>query len=317
LSAPLLEARKLTKHFPAHGTRYVRAVDGIDLIINPGETLGLVGESGCGKSTAARLLLGLIPPTSGSVIFEGSDIAELARREGHRWRRRAQLIFQDPFASLDPRMQAADSVAEPLVVQRILGRKEARNAAIALLQRVGLDASAARCFPHEFSGGQRQRIAIARAIATRPKLIVCDEPVSSLDLSVRAQIVNLLFELQEELGLAYLFIAHDLDLVRRVSSRVAVMYLGKIIEQSAAETFFEDPRHPYSKALLAASPRAGRRGLPEALEGEPPSAVEVPSGCRFHPRCRIARHPVCSEIEPSLTGPNGHSAACHFAWETQ
>jgi len=320
MSELLLEACSLVKHFPSRGGRArdqrpVRAVDGVGLTVRRRETVGLVGESGSGKSTVGRLLLRLLEPTSGEVRFQGLNLASASPSELRKARRDMQMIFQDPFASLDPRMRAADIVAEPLLVQGLARKREAREQAVAMLERVGLDSFLADRYPHEFSGGQRQRIAIARALATRPKFVVCDEPVSALDLSVRAQIVNLLFDLQEEYGLAYILIAHDLDLVCRVSDRVAVMYLGKIVELTSAEALVGNARHPYSKALLAAVPKVGLHSLPEVLEGEPPSAVDIPPGCRFHPRCPIAKA-VCSQLEPELAGPSQeHVAACHFAWD--
>lgn len=313
----LLETKNLVKHFPIRGDngkhRVLKAVDGVDLTIAPGETLGLVGESGCGKSTVGRVILRLIEPTSGTVTFDGHDVISLDPDSLRKLRRDMQLIFQDPFASLDPRMTAGSIVAEPLLVQKVISQKQVRDAAVELLRTVGLDAEYIDRYPHEFSGGQRQRLAIARAVALKPKFVVADEPVSALDLSVRAQIVNLLSDLQEQFGLAYLFIAHDLELVRRVSDRIAVMYLGKIVEISSAEEFHRDPRHPYTKALLAASLKAEPGAPLTPLEGEPPSPVDIPSGCRFRARCPIAGD-VCAEKEPELMGANNHLAGCHYAW---
>jgi oligopeptide transport system ATP-binding protein len=320
--APLLAAENLEKHYPVRDgvflpreTGRVRAVDGVSFAIAQGETLGLVGESGCGKSTVGRLALNLAAPTGGRVLFEGVDLGRADRAAMRTLRRRMQIVFQDPMASLNPRMRVEDIILEPLYVQgerpgRALGERAAE-----LLRLVGLSPDHARRYPHEFSGGQRQRIGIARAIAPNPKLIVCDEAVSALDVSVQAQIVNLLQDLQRDLGVSYLFIAHDLAVVRHISHRVAVMYLGRIIETAGRDALFARRLHPYTQALIAAIPvrhprlRRSRQRLP----GDIPSALDPPPGCRFHTRCPhaearcAAEPPALREILP------GHQAACHFA----
>jgi oligopeptide/dipeptide ABC transporter ATP-binding protein len=316
----LLEARRLVKRFGSRDAwgsdagPAVHAVDGVDLTIHEGECLGLVGESGSGKSTLGRLLLRLLEPDGGSLRFDGVDLLELRGKELRRMRRRFQIIFQDPYGSLNPRMRVGSIVGEPLVIHRIgADRRERRDRVIDLLTRVGLDAAAADKFPHEFSGGQRQRIGIARAIACEPRFIVADEPVSALDPPVQAQIVNLLMDLQESLGLSYLFIAHDLRLVERICDRVAVMYLGRIVEQAPADRLYADPRHPYTRALLASTPalRPGRP-TPAALSGEPPSPTDPPAGCRFHTRCPVAIE-RCRRDDPRLLPEaDEHRAACHL-----
>jgi len=318
-NGPLVEARALVKAFRARGLfgggagPALRAVDGVDLAVRRGETVGLVGESGSGKSTLGRLLLRLIEPDAGTVRFDGTDLSTVQGARLRRMRRRFQIVFQDPYGSLNPRMRVAAIVGEPLAIHRLAKtRAERRERVRELLARVGLDPSAADRFPHEFSGGQRQRIGIARAIACGPEFIVADEPVSALDPPVQAQIVNLMMELQEALGLSYLFIAHDLNLVERICDRVAVMYLGRIVERGTAAQLYGDPRHPYTRALLASTPKP-RPGPPTApaLAGEPPSAVRLPSGCRFRTRCPVAE-PVCAEIDPELiAGPDGRETACH------
>ncbi|MCS6797129.1 MAG: dipeptide ABC transporter ATP-binding protein [Myxococcota bacterium] len=323
MSDPLVEATGLVKHFALRRGLFsrargaVRAVDGVDLRVEAGETVGLVGESGCGKSTLGRLLLRLIEPTSGRVRFEGTDITELPERRLRPLRRRMQIVFQDPYASLDPRMTVGQIVAEGLQIHRMVSSASEREARVeALLRRVGLRPEHARRYPHEFSGGQRQRIGIARALAVEPRFIVCDEPVSALDVSIQAQIVNLLKDLQEELGLAYLFVAHDLNVVRVVSRRVAVMYLGRIVELADAGALFDRPRHPYTEALLSAVPVPDpeRRRLRILLEGDVPSPVAPPPGCSFHPRCRKARAGLCDvQVPPLRAVAPGHFAACHLA----
>jgi oligopeptide/dipeptide ABC transporter ATP-binding protein len=317
---PLIEAVGLVKHFPVQTggmlTRHtlpLRAVDNVALRVLPGETLGLVGESGCGKSTLGRLLIRLIPPTSGNIIFDGADITLLRPAELREKRRAMQIIFQDPYGALNPRMSVEDIIAEPL---RIHGERGTRQSVTAMLDLVGLPARARDRFPHEFSGGQRQRIGIARALVLRPKFVVCDEPVSALDVSVQAQIVNLLQDLQGELGLTYLFIAHDLGVVKHISNRVAVMYLGKIVELADKHRLYSNPLHPYTQALIAAVPAAhpaGRnRGRRQRLPGDIPSALHPPTGCHFHTRCPHVM-PVCREQEPRVTEPaNGHQVACHL-----
>jgi len=310
------------KHFPVGGFSglAVRAVDGVDLEIRRGETLGLVGESGCGKSTLARLVTGLLPVTGGSINFDGHEITSLRGGKLRRVRRRMQMIFQDPFASLDPRMTVGDILQEPLDNFGIGTIRERRRRVQELLRLVGLNPNFTNRYPHEFSGGQRQRIGIARALAVNPSFIVCDEPVSALDVSIAAQIINLLQDLQKEFNLTYLFIAHDLAVVRHLSDRIAVMYLGKVVETADRNDIYDKPQHPYTKALLSSipvpDPIAERGRAPISLKGEIPSPVNPPSGCRFHPRCPIARVPgICSEEEPLLVahGAEDQVAACHFA----
>ncbi len=318
----LVRIEKTYKYFPVSGLggESVRAVDGVDLEIRRGETLGLVGESGCGKSTLARLVTGLLPVTAGSITFDGQDITKLRGGRLRRIRRKMQMIFQDPFASLDPRMTVGDILQEPLDNFSVGTMSERRRRVQELLRLVGLNPNFTNRYPHEFSGGQRQRIGIARALAVNPSFIVCDEPVSALDVSIAAQIINLLQDLQREFNLTYLFIAHDLAVVRHLSDRIAVMYLGKVVETADRNEIYERPQHPYTKALLSSipvpDPAVERERAPISLKGEIPSPVNPPSGCRFHPRCPIARVPgVCSEVEPPLEphGAPDQIAACHFA----
>jgi oligopeptide/dipeptide ABC transporter ATP-binding protein len=294
---------------------WVHAVDGVDFDLAPGTTLSLVGETGCGKSTTGRVVLRLIEPTAGEVRFNGEDLLALGKEELRRARRQMQIIFQDPYSSLNPRMSVLATVGEPLLLHRIVPKRELEGAVIDLLERVGLGPEDRFRYPHEFSGGQRQRIGIARALALRPKLIVADEPVSSLDVSIQAQVVNLMLDLQQEFGLAYLFISHDLSLVERISDAVAVMYLGRIVETAPAAELYAAPRHPYTEALLAAVPvpdparRLQRRAL---LGGDVPSPITPPPGCPFHPRCPI-RGDGCDRAFPDLreSGP-GHTYRCHY-----
>ncbi len=320
----LVEAVGLVKHYDLGGTgpfgfgarAMLRAVDGVSLAIGPGETLGLVGESGCGKSTLGRLLIRLLPPTAGAIRFDGEDITGLHGAALKQARRHTGVVFQDPYGALDPRMTVEAIVMEPLLIHGEAVDGKARVAA--MLETVGLPASAAGRYPHEFSGGQRQRIGIARALILRPRFLVCDEPVSALDVSVQAGIVNLLQDLQAELGVAMLFIAHDLGVVRHISDRVAVMYLGRVVEQAEKRTLYARPMHPYTQALIASVPaltpagREARRAKRAAVKGDIPSAMAVPSGCRFHTRCPHAM-PRCREVDPVLAEQGaGHRVACHL-----
>ncbi len=315
----LLEVRGLTKHFAvsqgAFGrlVGHVRAVDGVDFDLKQGETLAIVGESGCGKSTVGRLVLRLIEPTAGRLMFEGDDLLKLDERQLRARRQRMQVIFQDPYGSLNPRMTVGRMLAEPLMLHRLMDNKERRRVRVAeLLELVGLRPDHVRRYPHEFSGGQRQRLAIARALAVEPRLIVADEPVSALDVSIQAQVINLMRSLQQRFGLAYIFISHDLAVVKHIADRIAVMYLGKIVETATTEELFRRPRHPYTRALLAAVPLPDPTAVRERalLEGDIPSAMNPPSGCRFHTRCRFARE-SCRSDEPALVDDGaGHTTAC-------
>jgi oligopeptide/dipeptide ABC transporter ATP-binding protein len=318
--ATVLEVSDLKKHFPVRKgplrrvAGQVFAVDGVSFSIRAGETLGLVGESGCGKSTVGRAVLRLIPPTAGRIVLNGTDITALDRRQLRPLRRRMQIIFQDPFSSLDPRRSAGDAVAEPLAVHGIGDARERAERVVRLFERVGLRPEQAGNYPHQFSGGQRQRIGIARALALEPDLIVCDEPVSSLDVSIQAQILNLMRDLQQELGIAYLFISHNLAVIEHVSRTVAVMYLGRIVEYADKASFFSRPLHPYSEALLAAvpAPDPAVKNRARAIAGDVPSPISPPSGCHFHPRCPYAVE-RCRVEAPALrsTSP-GHLVACHL-----
>jgi len=317
----LVRVEQVVKHFPAGLGQSVKAVDGVSFEIREGETLGLVGESGCGKSTLARLVTQLIPVTSGRIFLGDVELTRLRGEKLRQQRRQLQMIFQDPFASLDPRMTVGDIIAEPLDNFGVMRGRKRSDRVQELLRIVGLNPNFNNRYPHEFSGGQRQRIGIARALALNPKLVVCDEAISALDVSIQAQIVNLLEDLQQKFKLTYLFIAHDLSVVRHISDRVMVMYLGKIVEIADSAGTYSDPKHPYTKALLSAIPvpdpkiQRGRRLV--ELSGEIPSPIHPPSGCRFHTRCPIARVPTpCAEIEPPLEEKvRDHLAACHFSMD--
>ncbi len=322
MTEPLLRVENLTKHFPIKGgllrreVDRVHAVDGVSFEIGHGETLGLVGESGCGKSTTGRCILQLITPTSGKITFAGRDVMQLGQSELQALRRDMQIIFQDPFASLNPRMTVGAIIGEALVIHKLAkSRQELTDRVVALLETVGLRPDALNRFPHEFSGGQRQRIGIARALAVEPKLIVCDEPVSALDVSIQAQVINLLEDLQEKLGLTYLFIAHDLSVVEHISTRVAVMYLGRIVEIAPSDELYDKPLHPYTEALLSAvpipDPEVKRTRI--KLEGDVPNPFNPPTGCHFHTRCPIRELPLCSSKRPELREASpGHHVACHL-----
>jgi len=320
MAEPLLEVRDLKKHFPVKGFGFwgkggsVKAVDGISFTVNHGETLGLVGESGCGKTTTSKLVLAAERSTAGSIGFEGRDIAALSGRELRDYRRKVQVVFQDPYSSLSPRMRVGEIIGEPLNAHQTISRQDLDTRIAELLELVGLRPDMARLFPHEFSGGQRQRLAIARALSTDARLIVLDEPVSGLDVSIRAHIINLLEDIQRRLGVSYLFIAHDLAAVSYLSHQTAVMYLGKLVEVADSLELCAAPLHPYTKALFAASlpshPDETREEI--VLSGEVPSALNPPSGCRFHPRCPFAM-PRCSDEEPALTEISArHTVACHL-----
>lgn len=310
--AAILEVKDLVKHFPSPAGS-VKAVDGISFGILEGETLGMVGESGCGKSTTGKVLIRLEDPTSGSARFEGKDIFSIQKSDMKAFRRKVQIVFQDPFASLDPRMTVGEIIGEPLLVHNLVARNLMKTRVQELLKMVGLDVSHADRYPHEFSGGQRQRIGIARALAVEPRLIICDEPVSALDVSIQAQIINLLKDLQRSCGLTYLFIAHDLSVVKHISDRICVMYLGKIVETADKRALFAKPLHPYTQALLSAIPvpdpdRQEERIL---LEGDAPSPVSPPAGCRFHTRCAYAFDLCKREEPPMLEYGERHFCACH------
>lgn len=322
--APLLEVRDLVKHYRARtmlgrNSPPVRAVDGVSLTLGRGETLGLVGESGCGKTTVGRTIIRLLEPTSGQARLDGTDIFTLGPDALRAFRRRVQMIFQDPYGSLNPRMTVGDAIAEGMEIHHIGSRPQRQGRVATLLEEVGLDAGYASRYPHEFSGGQRQRIGIARALAVEPELIICDEPVSSLDVSVQAQVLNLLTDLQKSRRLSYLFIAHDLAVVRQVADRIAVMYLGRIVETGAADEVLRAPRHPYTVALRSAVPEATMTAAPDriVLSGDPPSPAAPPPGCAFHTRCfHPKRDERCRMERPELRPLGGVQVACHYAEST-
>ncbi len=322
MTKPLLDVKNLVKHFPIHGgilsreIDRVHAVDGVSFAVGKSETLGLVGESGCGKSTTGRCILRLIEPTSGEVWFEGKNVTAMDRNALRTMCRDMQIIFQDPFASLNPRMTVATIIGEALIIHGLAkSKRELDERVVRLLETVGLQPDHMNRYPHEFSGGQRQRIGIARALAVEPKLIVCDEPVSALDVSIQAQVINLLEDLQQEFGLTYLFIAHDLSVVEHISTRVAVMYLGRIVEIATARDLYTNPKHPYTEALLSAvpipDPSVKKKRI--MLQGDVPNPIRPPSGCHFHTRCPVRKLPLCSTESPPLKqGANGHWVACHL-----
>ncbi|MGH9755645.1 MAG: ABC transporter ATP-binding protein [Blastocatellia bacterium] len=316
---PLVEIKDLKKHFPAPHKQVVRAVDGVSFTINRGETLGLVGESGCGKTTVGRCILRLIEPTSGEIRFDGRDLLKMDRGEMRAIRRRMQIIFQDPYASLNPRMKVGSIIGEPLEIHHIGDRRERKDRVAELLRVVGLDPDYANRYPHQFSGGQRQRIGIARALALNPDFIVADEPVSALDVSVQAQVVNLMQDLQERFGLTYLFISHGLAVVKHISTRVGVMYMGKLVELAPAQEIYANPLHPYTQALLQAIPIPdpdAKRKAAQRLGGDVPNPMAPPAGCRFHTRCPQAIE-TCGAEEPELVEVSpGHFVACFLHKET-
>jgi oligopeptide transport system ATP-binding protein len=321
-SAPLLKVDRLVKHFPIKGGIFgrvaerVHAVDGVSFELNAGETLGVVGESGCGKSTTGRCILRLIEPTSGEVWFDGKNVTALGKTELRAMARDMQIIFQDPYASLNPRMTVGSIIGEALTIHKLTNSaREYEDRIVELLETVGLNADHMRRYPHEFSGGQRQRIGIARALAVTPRLIVCDEAVSALDVSIQAQVINLLEDLQEKFNLTYLFIAHDLSVVEHISNRVAVMYLGRIVEIASSHDLYTNPLHPYTEALLSAvpipDPKVKRKRI--MLQGDVPSPIKPPTGCHFHTRCPMAQQPLCNTESPTLKqSSEGHWVACHL-----
>lgn len=313
----ILEVRNLTKHFKACGRQVVHAVDDVSLTLKKGRTLGLVGESGCGKSSCARTIIRMYDPTSGQIILDGDDITNLSQKQLKPYRKKMQMIFQDPYASLNARMTVRDIIAEPLVAHNVVKRKDQSNELVyPMLERVGLTKEHANRYAHEFSGGQRQRVGIARALILQPELVICDEPISALDVSIQAQVINLLKDFQEEKGVSYLFIAHDLSMVRYVSDDVGVMYLGQLVEVCEAGEIYKNPLHPYTKGLLGsipiANPKLAKMKEKSSIEGDIPSPIKPPSGCRFHTRCPYAK-PACSEAVPQMKDAgNGHMVACHL-----
>ncbi len=319
MSDIILEAKAIKKYFPIRKGFFMRevgqvkAVDGVDFVVRKGETLGLVGESGCGKSTLGRTLIRLYEPTAGEIAFEGKDFLHAKGQDLRNTRRDLQMIFQDPYASLDPRMTVGQIIEQPFVIHKMFQKKERELKVKQLLEIVGLKASHVNRYPHEFSGGQRQRISIARAIALEPKLIICDEPVSALDVSIQAQILNLLKDLQERLNLTYIFISHDLSVIEHVCDRIAVMYLGRIVELTSREELYKNPQHPYTQALLSSIPTIGqgKKKMSKILSGEIPSPINPPSGCAFHPRCPY-KMDVCVTTLPLLRGTGTHIRACHL-----
>ena len=313
----ILEVRNLTKHFKAGGRQVVHAVDDVSLTLKKGRTLGLVGESGCGKSSCARTIIRMYDPTSGQIILDGDDITNLSQKQLKPYRKKMQMIFQDPYASLNARMTVRDIIAEPLVAHNVVKRKDQSNELVyPMLERVGLTKEHANRYAHEFSGGQRQRVGIARALILQPELVICDEPISALDVSIQAQVINLLKDFQEEKGVSYLFIAHDLSMVRYVSDDVGVMFLGQLVEVCEAGEIYKNPLHPYTKGLLGsipiANPKLAKMKEKSSIEGDIPSPIKPPSGCRFHTRCPYAK-PACSEAVPQMKDAgNGHMVACHL-----
>jgi oligopeptide transport system ATP-binding protein len=307
----LLQVKNLVKYFPVK-KQHIKAVDDVSFSVEKGTTFGLVGESGCGKSTTARTIIRLYKPDSGEIRIDGEDISGLSRKALLPYRKKMQMIFQDPYSSLNERMTVQDIICESLIVHNICAAEERKDYVISLLRKVGLSAGHANRYPHEFSGGQRQRIGIARALAVQPEIILCDEPISALDVSIQAQVINMLEDLQSEMGLTYLFIAHDLSMVRHISNTMGVMYLGRIIELVDSEELYKNPLHPYSQGLLAANPIPDPRKIKREilLKGDVPSPLDIPSGCRFRTRCNYAK-PICSEVEPELKGTD-HKVACHL-----
>ena len=321
--APLLEVKDLKKWFPSSKSpfsgkkQYVKAVDGVSFTLHYGETLGIVGESGCGKSTMGRSVLRLLEPTSGQIFFEGKNFTALNKKELRKSRSELQIIFQDPYASLDPRMTIGDIIAEPLDIQLKLSEKERMERVLKMMERVGLNTRYVNRYPHEFSGGQRQRIGIARAMILNPKVVVCDEPVSALDVSIQAQVINLLKDMQKEMGMAYIFISHDFSVIKHISDRVAVMYLGRVMEIADKNDLYKHPMHPYTVALLSVIPVPDRKHKKEkiVLEGDLPSPVNPPSGCVFHTRCPRAQEICKTQVPQQKDYGNGHCCACHFPQE--